>query len=125
MKGFVGNIFLAPNAVYPNGIVDANEIVEKKLTNKLIVLSSCKSSLGSLRSSGMLGLSMSFLLSGSKNVISSLWSVNDKTTFFLMKEFYNSLLETDNYSKSLKEAILLTKKAYPNYLDWAGFYLYI
>lgn len=79
------------------------EILDNKITAKLIILSACETGLGVSSEGGipenedLLSFSRAFLLKGAGSVISSLWIVNDEITAELMKLFYqNMFLKTEN-----------------------------
>ncbi|MBK7226380.1 MAG: CHAT domain-containing protein [Saprospiraceae bacterium] len=66
-----------------------NQISALTMDAQQVVLSSCKSSAGILdNTEGILSLSRGFLLAGASSVISSLWSVNDKSTALIMENYY-------------------------------------
>ncbi|RZL61599.1 MAG: CHAT domain-containing protein [Pedobacter sp.] len=90
---------------------------------KLVILSACQTGLGKSVDVGVTGLARSFILGGSKQVIMSLWNVDDEATAFLMKRFIFHLQEPIFYlpSEQLRLAILDTKKKYPNPMYWASF----
>lgn len=66
-----------------------------------------------------------FLLAGTRTVISTLWSIDDTSTLFLMKSFYAQLArnKTAPYALRVAKEDMLTSfgptKALPYY--WAGF----
>jgi CHAT domain-containing protein len=74
---------------------------------------------------GISTLSRAFLLAGARTVVSTLWSVQDDSTLFLMKSFYDELTRNKRAPDALSAAkrVMLKKygaaKAVPFY--WAGF----
>jgi hypothetical protein len=64
------------------------------LRAELVVISACESGLGATRQSeGILGLPRAFLLAGARNVLATLWSVDDDATEFLMRRFYTHFFD--------------------------------
>lgn len=65
---------------------------------RLVTLSACETGLIDFqnRSDEYIGLPSGFLLAGSPSVVSSLWTVNDVSTSFLMIKFYENLFKLDN-----------------------------
>ena len=74
---------------------------------------------------GISTLSRAFLLAGARTVVSTLWSIDDNTTLYLMKSFYAQLARKKPVPDALriaKKSMLSTfgpTKALPYY--WAGF----
>ena len=79
-------------------------------------MSACQTALGKIqKGEGIIGLTHSFMYAGTKNVVSSLWSVSDWGTKTLMTNFYSEILENKkvNYSNALQKAkIQMIKKGY-------------
>lgn len=68
------------------------EIHTLKLNAELVVLSACNTGLGQiLKGEGVLGLQRAFFMAGTRSVMSSLWSVQDRSTASLMGRFYREL----------------------------------
>ena len=90
------------------GILYQSEIYNLEFNADLVVLSACQTGLGEItEGEGVIGLTRALLYAGTKNIIVSLWSVNDISTSELMINFYENLLTTkkqDKYSKHLSEA---------------------
>ena len=67
------------------------------------------------------GLSKAFIQAGAKDIVMSLWLVNDQATKELMSSFYKEMQMHTNYAKALKEAKLkmIEKGMHPFF--WAPF----
>ncbi|NJN77000.1 MAG: CHAT domain-containing protein [Saprospiraceae bacterium] len=104
----------------------ANEIQNSEIVVDLVVLSSCESGIGQLvASEGLIALNRSFIYSGAKNVLFSLWKVDDKWSSELMIDFYKNYLDGKSYTEALRAAKLNLLNdevtAQPKY--WAAFVL--
>jgi CHAT domain-containing protein len=101
------------------------EIYSLDLNADLVVLSACQAGNGIIEGTeGPIGLARPFFYAGARAVVASLWSVNDKTTVSLMKEFYRNLAEGRAIGKALqlaKKGMLNSAWSHPYY--WAGFIL--
>jgi CHAT domain-containing protein/Flp pilus assembly protein TadD len=108
-----------------DGFLETGEILQLKLNSDLVVLSSCRSGLGSIdRAEGVLGMQKSFFEAGAKSIIVSLWDVNDKYTSLFMQSFYKYLSEGFDKSESLQKAKLFFKQNYSaNPYYWSAFIL--
>ena len=109
------------------GLKICREIYHLKLNARLVTLSACETGLGKLAAGeGILGFSRAFLLAGARNLLLSLWKVNDASTTELMTQFYTFHLENGiPLPESLREAKLSLirnpETSYPYF--WAGFVL--
>ena len=106
-----------------NELLTAEEITTMKLQAELVVLSACDTGRGRITGDGVIGLSRSLVLAGVPSVMVSLWNVNDKTTEYLMTEFYRQQQHDFDKAKALRQAMLTTMKEYPSPKDWAAFTL--
>ena len=109
-----------------DNLMYANEIQFKNINADLVVLSSCESGIGQLvQGEGLIALNRSFIYSGAKNVLFSLWKVSDKYSSELMIDFYKSYFETQSYTSALRQAKLKmladSTSAQPKY--WSAFVL--
>jgi CHAT domain-containing protein len=100
---------------FEDGILTAEEIVSLDLRNaELVVLSACETGLGMVAGGeGVMGLTRAFHLAGARNVIASLWKVDDNATQALMTEFYRNLWEKKlSTLESLRQAQLTMRRRY-------------
>ncbi|CAK9099730.1 Nephrocystin-3 [Durusdinium trenchii] len=92
-----------------DGILTAAEVQELPLrSTNLVVLSACETGLGQVAGGeGVLGLQRAFHMAGARNVVTSLWQVDDAGTAALMSLFYRNLWEHDQSpSTALRNAQL-------------------
>lgn len=110
------------------GLLTSEEIAKMNLTHiGLVVLSACETGLGDVTSyEGVHGLQRAFKIAGVKEIIMSLWQVDDEATSRLMSEMYTNLLIR---KQGPKEALLNAQhfmskqKVYGNPYYWAGWIL--
>jgi CHAT domain-containing protein/tetratricopeptide (TPR) repeat protein len=108
-----------------DGFVGVHDIYSLRLSAELVVLSACHTALGTtLPGEGLLGLARGFMYAGSRQVVASLWSVDDAATADLMRVFYRAILrEGRPPAAALREAqteMARTRKWRAPYY-WAGF----
>ncbi len=108
-----------------DGFLEMGEILNLQLNSELVVLSSCKSGLGSIDATeGIIGMQKSFFEAGAKSIVVSLWDVNDKYTSLFMQSFYGFLGEGYDKAEALRKAKLFFKENYSaNPYYWAAFVL--
>ena len=110
-----------------DGFVRAHEIYNLKLNAELVVLSACRTALGSeIRGEGLVSLTRGFMYAGTPSVVASVWDVRDEATSELMSRFYERMFKGGKRpAAALREAqVSLWKEkrwAAPYY--WAGFVL--
>jgi CHAT domain-containing protein len=119
-------IVLSDPARGEDGFLQASEIVQLGLNADLVVLSACDTAVGPVEGQeGIANLSKAFLLAGARTVVSTLWSLDDDTALYLMREFYAELAHGRDASNALaaaKRTMLKTfgrAKIVPYY--WAGY----
>jgi len=91
-----------------DGIVTALKLsgLDLKGTD-LVVLSACETGVVDINSTDSVsGLSKAFIQAGAKDIVMSLWSVDDLATKELMTSFYQEMKENKNYAQALKAAKL-------------------
>jgi len=106
-----------------DGIVTALKLsgLDLKGTD-LVVLSACQTGVVDINSTDSVsGLSKAFIQAGAKDIVMSLWSVDDQATKELMSSFYQKMKENRNYAKALKAAKLKMIKEGKHPFYWAAF----
>ncbi|MEM7370928.1 MAG: CHAT domain-containing protein [Bacteroidota bacterium] len=90
-----------------NDFLTFPEIFNLRLTADMVVLSACETGLGEFqKGEGIMSLSRAFAFAGAKSVITTLWSVDDKSTAELMQAFYRDLASGNDKSSSMQKAKL-------------------
>jgi CHAT domain-containing protein len=89
----------------------------------LAYLSSCDSARPVAgRTEELMALARSFLYAGSPTVIATLWPLGDAAGRIFAENFYRAwLVERLSPAQAFQSAILLTRKAEPDPMDWAPF----
>ena len=112
----------------PKGYLTLREVPKLNVSADLVVLSGCETGTGRiLGGEGIWSFTSQFLAAGAKNVVASLWRVEDQSTAELMKEFYKAMKpEFERFGESLRIAKLrlLKGKEWQHPCYWAPFVLY-
>ncbi|WP_299883946.1 CHAT domain-containing protein [uncultured Lacinutrix sp.] len=96
-----------PWIAFADSKMTLNEIYATKMNSDMVVLSACQTGLGEVKKGeGVMSLARGFFSAGTKSVVSSLWSVNDKSNEVLMSNFYKFLSQGDNKATALHKAKL-------------------
>ena len=133
-------LIFAEDTNSPGGMLTAREIQNSKIPAILVVLSACQTGLGMSLDGGLIGLARAFLKAGTRNVVMSLWDVDDTVTSTLMDQFYTNLsvngqkylLNSDSRSRldlmywqavagALRDAKLTVRENNPEAFYWASF----
>lgn len=105
-------------------LVSAADIESLQVRAELVTLSGCRTLGGySVLGEGVFGLARSFLLSGARSVVSSVWDVEDEASARFMERFYAGLREGLPRDESLRAARRALAADGYSYRDWAGFVL--
>ncbi len=123
-----GDFYMPPAIEFYDETLYLPEIYGYNLHTDLLVLSACETGIGTLRKGeGAMSLARGFSYAGVKNLLVSLWKVNDKSTEELMTNFYKNYKKSGHKSDALhasklsyinNETISASKKS-PYY--WASF----
>lgn len=111
-----------------DGLIYGFELIGKQLNIDLISLSACHTGNSILiPGEGMLSLANGFFISGTRNIIMSLWNTNDASSATLLTDFYKSLSNGVSINKSLQLAKIAHINASPEVLThphyWAVYVL--
>ncbi len=88
------------------GIMTALEVSAMDLhATDLVTLSACETGLGDIEDGeGVYGFRRSFVMAGAKNLLMTLWSVDDVATKNIMKKFYAHYTDGEAPSRALRQA---------------------
>jgi CHAT domain-containing protein len=123
-----GLLFYPDTASAEDHILYTGEIYSLPLQADLVVLSACETGLGeNVKGEGLLGLSRAFLYAGARNLMVSLWKVQDQATSDLMVDFYRQYWQNESlpYSAPLHQAKLnmIQSKQFNHPYYWSAFVL--
>ena len=104
-----------------DGTLTAGELYTMNMDADLVTLSACQTGLGRVASGDdVVGMTRGFLYAGSRSVVASLWSVDDRATSELMQAFYQNLGGM-NKDRALAEAQVKVRQTFPHPFFWAAF----
>lgn len=109
-----------------NEMLFVKDLYNMELNADLVVLSACETGIGEWqRGEGIVSLGRGFLYAGAKSIITTLWSVDDRSSAQIMKYFYSYLKDGSAKDVALRRAKLdyishsSPVKAHP--LFWAAY----
>jgi CHAT domain-containing protein len=111
-----------------NGFLSLRDVYSLKLSANLVVLSACRTSLGTqIEGEGVISLARGFMSAGVPRVIATLWKVDDDPSAELMKSLYTQMLRGKRLSPgaALRAAQLEMRKngEFSSPFYWAAFIL--
>jgi len=110
------------NALYASQMSNYNLLKDRDL----IFAAACQTGListGKDNQAELVGMLRPLTANRNKNVILSLWKVDDKATKFFVDKFYLNLNKTHNITSAFNMARNKTKERYRSPYYWAAFYL--
>jgi CHAT domain-containing protein/tetratricopeptide (TPR) repeat protein len=122
------SIVLSPDGGPYNYKLYARQIMTQPLHADLVTVSACYGAgVRAYAGEGLVGLSWAFLHAGARNVIASLWEVDDASTPMLMEHLYGYLQQGKTPTEALRRAkldLLHSGTVYRRPYYWAAFQLY-
>lgn len=116
---------LRPDGSSLDWLLNIHDISRLNLNADLVVLSGCDTAQGEqIDGAGIVGLTRAFMYAGSRQVMSSLWQVSDRSTGRLMQHFYRSYLADNTTAAAALRQAQLTLAKQPGRehpYHWAGF----
>ena len=106
-----------------DGRLRVDEIFSLDLKTNMVVLSACETGLGNLSNGDeMVGLTRAFIYAGTPSIVTTLWKVNDRASYELMREFYQHL-KGSKKSEALRQAQIKVMEQFPEPFYWAAYEL--
>jgi CHAT domain-containing protein len=122
-KDPMGSALLLAGEGKDDGRLRVGEIFSLDLKAGMVVLSACETGLGKLSNGDeLIGLTRAFIYAGTPSIVTTLWKVNDRASYELMREFYRNL-KAGKKSDALRQAQLKTMKEFPEPFYWAAYQL--
>jgi len=104
-----------------DGRLEVREVFGLDLHARLVVLSACETGLGKLsRGDELMGLQRAFLYAGTPAVVTTLWKVDDRASYELIRAFYNRLAGAGPV-EALRQAQIEAMATFPHPYSWAAF----
>ena len=98
-------VFADDESSAEDGFLTLYEVQDMGIQADLVTLSACNTGLGAYEyGEGIMSMARGFLFAGTKNVVMSLWTVNDNSTARLMENFYSHQYDNEDVAMSLTEA---------------------
>lgn len=125
VKNALDNSFIVLADQGTNSYLTSRTIQNLDLSKtELVILSACQTGLGQEHEGGIIGLTRAFQIAGAKNILSTLWSIDDNKTPELMRLFFEEMQRGGELMpyEAWRQAVLRFKKevdADPRY--WAAF----
>ncbi len=100
-------LFAAGGNESDDGLLNTYEVYTLPLKAMMVVLSSCNTGAGMIRSGeGILSLARGFLYAGSRSVVMSMWEVEDASASEVIHSFYKNMRGGQTKSAALRNARL-------------------
>lgn len=115
-------LLLSPGGAESDGRLSAAEIFGLDIRADLIALSACQTGLGRITAGDeVVGLNRAFVYAGTRQLISTLWRVDDLSTALLFKYFYRGVDDEDRAEALRRAQIRLrSRPEYQHPAHWAS-----
>ncbi|HFA51004.1 MAG TPA: CHAT domain-containing protein, partial [Bacteroidetes bacterium] len=98
-------VFANKSAEEGGGLLFAKDLYTQNIKADMVVLSACETGDGELKKSeGIVSLAKAFVFAGAKSVITTLWSVEDKSAKNIITDFYRSIKNGERKNVALYNA---------------------
>jgi CHAT domain-containing protein len=117
---------LLSGVVLADGRVTVDDLLETNISTGLLTLSGCVTGLAERRPGDeLIGLARAAALSGIPSIVTTLWTVRDKSTNLFFDYFYRDLIKYGSKEHALLAAqqALIATKEFSHPLHWAPFIL--
>jgi len=109
-----------------DGLLYTYELYNMNIPARLVILSGCETGIGNIKKGeGIISLARAFKFAGSRNILMSLWKVNDQTTKEIMIAFTHNLKRGMEKDRALQQArisyLKKSKNLHPAF--WSSFVL--
>jgi len=96
-----------------DGLLQAGEILDLRLSVDLVTLSACDTGTGTVHGlEGVASLVRPFLAAGARTVVANLWAADDEFSLGLMREFYRQLADGADVGEGLRQAKLRMRQQF-------------
>jgi len=108
-----------------NELLYASNLYNTELRADMVVLSACETGIGDFQQGeGILSLARGFSYAGAKSIVTTLWSIDDKSSLEIMVDFYENLEDGNRKDFALRRAKIdfiedNSRRAHPIY--WAAY----
>ncbi len=109
-----------------DGFLRANEVMGLRLNAYTVVLGACQTGLGrQMPGEGTMGMGRSFQYAGAQSVLMSMWSVAEKSSVDLVKNFFKYVASGKGKLEALRLARAdVRRDGYDHPFFWAPFILF-
>ena len=104
-----------------DGFLTTSEIINKKFNGELLLLSACNTAKPDLTGKYYSGLSRSFLYSGAKNLLVTLWGIETISAEMITTEFFQHLDESFSNGLRNSQLNLLNNENYSHPFFWSPY----
>lgn len=88
-----------------NELLFVKDLYNLRLPAEMVVLSACETGIGELqRGEGIISLARGFSFAGAKSIITTLWNIDDRSSYQNMQRFYEYLKKGKTKSAALRQA---------------------